>query len=388
MLNIGVLLSFKYLDFFIENINVLLGIVQAKPLNELGIILPLGISFYTFQSMSMLLDVYRNPKEFKPTFSSTMLYVSFFPQLVAGPIVRYHDIIGQIKQRTLTYNNLEKGMQRFVWGLFKKVFFANTFGAIADSIFAWNPTDYGTSVAVLGIVAYTLQIYFDFSGYSDMAIGLGRMFGFKIPENFNFPYTATSIQDFWRRWHISLSTWFRDYLYIPLGGNRISVKRTYINLVIVFFITGFWHGASWNFVVWGLFHGLFLIIERIGLAQTLKRMPRIISWSYTILVVMVGWVFFRLESLSEVGLFFNALFNPNQGDVSWLYFIDNQRLVVLLLGVFFAIPWVKSFVNLTRFTHQNSIVSSSRSIAIIGLLFYAIVLINSGSYSPFIYFRF
>jgi alginate O-acetyltransferase complex protein AlgI len=277
--NIVLLGLFKYLDFLIENINFISNISTDTPvmIGSLGIVLPLGISFFTFQQMSMLWDVYRDEPEELPRFGQTALYISFFPQLIAGPIVRYHDIIDQIRNRSEKLDLFVSGIRKFIIGLFKKMVIANTCAAIADSIFIQDVEMISIGMTWLAAVAYAFQIYFDFSGYSDMAIGLGRMFGFRILENFNFPYIARSIQDFWRRWHISLSTWFRDYLYIPLGGNRGGRLRTYVNLFIVFFLTGLWHGATWSFVFWGLFHGLFLVIERLGFAKILKRLPAPIS---------------------------------------------------------------------------------------------------------------
>ena len=286
--NILVIVIFKYLDFVIENINVIGGFCLNNfigfPLKH--IVLPIGISFFTFQQVSLLWDIYRNENSQKATFSNIALYISLFPQLIAGPIVRYDDIIDQIKNRVETIELFRSGIQRFLVGLFKKIIIANSCGEIADSIMSDSIDNINTPIAWLGIIAYTFQIYFDFSGYSDMAIGLGRMFGFKILENFNLPYISQSIQEFWRRWHISLSSWFRDYVYIPLGGNRYSPFKTYFNLSIVFLLTGIWHGATWSFVFWGLFHGLLLIIEKLGFNKILKKLPRIVRWCYTILIIM------------------------------------------------------------------------------------------------------
>jgi len=249
---------FKYANFLFENINVALNWIDVDPIVIKDVHLPLGISFFTFQAISYLVDVYRNVTPAQPSRYKLGLYISLFPQLIAGPIVRYHDVAGQIEIRTHSIELFSSGVQRFVFGLAKKMLVANPLGLVADTVFAQSASDLSSPVAWLGIISYSLQIYFDFSGYSDMAIGLGRMFGFRFLENFNYPYISKSIQEFWTRWHISLSTWFRDYLYFPLGGSRCSSTRTYINLIIVFFLCGFWHGASWNFIVWGLIHGFFL----------------------------------------------------------------------------------------------------------------------------------
>lgn len=268
--NVLLLVIFKYTGFFVENIGLLF---HTDTSDWVHIALPIGISFYTFHQISMLRDIYQNPELPKVHYFRTMLYVVFFPQLVAGPIVRYKDIIYQLKERYESLDQLALGIKRFIVGLFKKVIIANTLAGIADAIMDSDHATLSTGAVWLGILAYTLQIYFDFSGYSDMAIGLARMFGISLLENFEFPYIARSIKEFWRRWHISLSTWFRDYVYIPLGGNRVGPVRNYINLFLVFALTGFWHGASWSFLFWGVFHGVFLIIERLGFDRVLERAP-------------------------------------------------------------------------------------------------------------------
>lgn len=383
--NIGLLFAFKYLGFFFESLNQLTSnMADVAWLPDLSIVLPLGISFYTFQSISMLVDIYRNPGEFKSSYSNTLLYVGFFPQLVAGPIIRYQDIISQINARKDSLEDIEIGLKRFIRGLVKKVIFANTFAVIADKIFDFNISGYGSGVALLGIVVYSLQIYFDFSGYSDMAIGLGRMFGFKIPENFNYPYISRSIQEFWRRWHISLSVWFRDYLYIPLGGNRVSSGRVYLNLIIVFLLTGFWHGASWNFIFWGLYHGLFLLIERLFLKDQLTKIPSSFSWLYMAIVVMIGWVFFRSDTLEDGFNYIQALWSLNPNGIHVLTFLDNYRVLIIALGILLATP-IKNWIQ-SQLTNKYSQVLSW-PIYVLAFI-YCVLLINSGSYSPFIYFRF
>ncbi len=392
--NLSLILIFKYLDFFIENINLLnsISFKLGEPLPLFNIVLPLGISFFTFQQMSMLLDVYRdNSESERPKFLNTALYISFFPQLIAGPIVRYNNIINQIRSRKENLILFRSGVRRFILGLFKKVIIANQMAIVADGIMGVSPAELNTSTAWLGIVSYSLQIYFDFSGYSDMAIGLGRMFGFKILENFNFPYIATSIKEFWRRWHISLSTWFRDYLYIPLGGNRKGVKRTYINLLIVFLLTGFWHGATWSFIFWGLFHGIFLIVERLGFDKILKRLPRAISWIYTMLVVMVAWVFFRIENIGEAVDFVGRMFSfTEHQSVSIYSFINNEYLIILVVALLSSSTfWLRSLKILDKFkkNFKNAYILAGDMLSIAGFLL-CILYINSASYSPFIYFRF
>jgi alginate O-acetyltransferase complex protein AlgI len=342
--------------------------------------------------MSLLWDVYRNPNYQKISFLNTALYISFFPQLIAGPIVRYDDIIHQIKTRKETLKIFNSGIHRFILGLFKKVIIANQLAQLADNIFS-QPQDLLTSsTAWLGIIAYTFQIYFDFSGYSDMAIGLGRMFGFSILENFNFPYTSKSIQEFWRRWHISLSTWFRDYLYIPIGGNRVSPQKTYINLIFVFLCTGFWHGATWSFIFWGGFHGMFLILERIGFNRILKRLPSFLSWFYTITIVMIGWVFFRIESFSEalsfVGLLFSFSYDP---PLFAIKFLDRENIIIIILA-FLSSSRIFEHIRDLYFTKQNELITfilkGLQNIVSILVLLYVIMILNAGSYNPFIYFRF
>lgn len=391
--NVLVIVIFKYLDFIFINLNFL-GTAISPGFSEIPlkhIVLPLGISFYTFQQMSLLWDVYRGENTEKTSLTNIALYISLFPQLIAGPIVRYNDIVEQIKERVSTYSLFRSGIQRFVLGLFKKVIIANTCGELADLIFTTPFETISTSTAWLGIIAYSFQIYFDFSGYSDMAIGLGRMFGFRILENFNFPYIAKSIQEFWRRWHISLSTWFRDYVYIPLGGNRKGPYKTYFNLITVFFLTGLWHGATWSFIIWGLFHGLFLIIERLGFSKILKRLPSVFQWMYMILVVMVGWVLFRVEAFPDAIAYIAKLFNVGSvSNDSFLVYLNNERILVLLVAALSSSLFffkVKSFLDQKKLSQSNAY-QSILDFGVVLLFLISIVYINSGSYSPFIYFRF
>jgi alginate O-acetyltransferase complex protein AlgI len=390
--NLTLLVLFKYISFFIGNINLLFFYSGGTDtlLPELKIALPLGISFYTFHQMSMLWDIYRRVEKIELKLSECALYVSFFPQLIAGPIVRYKDIIHQIQGRTESLTLFTQGAERFIIGLAKKVIIANAMASLADEIFSFNPEEVSAAVVWLGTIAYALQIYFDFSGYSDMAIGLAKMFGFHLLENFNLPYTARSIQDFWRRWHISLSTWFRDYVYIPIGGNRLGIKRTYINLFLVFILTGFWHGATWSFVFWGVFHGFFLIFERIGLSKILEKFS-LIGWIYTLFVVMIGWIFFRIENFSTAVDFIQQLFASNHKEQLGLnYFLNAENLLLLIFGVALAAPiWLTwnalRFEKFKLLTERATIV---RQTLLLGLLLYAVMLINANSYNPFIYFKF
>lgn len=390
--NVGLLGFFKYFNFTFDNLYALaelLGTNPAKLIELPEIALPIGISFYTFQTMSYSIDVYRGNVQANRNFIDFACYVTMFPQLVAGPIVRYIDVHHQLQNKNISASNFRIGIERFVVGLAKKVLIANTFAAIADDVFAQNFSDLSTPYAWFGTFAYTVQIYFDFSGYSDMAIGLGKMFGFDFPENFNYPYIARSIKEFWRRWHISLSSWFRDYLYISLGGNRKGNNRTYVNLFIVFFVTGLWHGASWNFVVWGLYHGVFIVIERGGFENVLAKLSKPIQHFYTLLVVMIGWVFFRAETLTDAVDFLQVMFIPQAGTdalnsyLSYFHF-GARPLIMSCVAVIFAMPFYR-LVN-------DQLQLEERFWLRVGLLFIlfatSVVFVVSGSYNPFIYFRF
>ncbi|MBR5228785.1 MAG: MBOAT family protein, partial [Firmicutes bacterium] len=304
VLNLGILSVFKYLDFAIHNINSLFG--AGIPMA--GIVLPIGISFFTFQGMSYVIDVYRDPSLGTKNFAKLLLYISFFPQLIAGPIVKYHDVAAMIDDRKCSMEMTAKGLRRFILGLTKKLLFANAMGAIADQVFSLSAEGLDARIAWIGAVCYSLQIYFDFSGYSDMAIGMGKIFGFTFLENFDHPYVASTIQDFWRRWHISLSSWFRDYLYIPLGGSYCSKGRAAFNKIVVFFTTGLWHGANWTFIVWGMWHGLFSMLETMGIIPAKKLQNRFLGHVYTLMVVMLGFVLFRADTFAQAGLIFKNMF--------------------------------------------------------------------------------
>ena len=305
--NIGLLLFFKYTDFFIGAANSIFG-TQIK---TLGLALPIGISFYSFQTLSYVIDVYKGEVRSQKNFLDLATYVALFPQLIAGPIVRYIDVAEQLKKRNESIEHFAQGVWRFSIGLGKKVILANTIGELFDTISNSAQSELSVAASWLGIIAYTFQIYFDFSGYSDMAIGLGKMFGFDFLENFNYPYISTSITDFWRRWHMSLSSWFRDYVYIPLGGNRKGKARQCLNIMIVWFLTGFWHGANWNYIIWGLYFGLFILIERTIGNKNMRKMPKAVAHIYNTIVVVVGFGIFYFTDLGKLGTFLGNLVGLN-----------------------------------------------------------------------------
>ena len=366
---------FKYCNLFADTLFGLLGRENPVP----AIALPIGISFYTFQILSYVIDLYRREIRLQKNWFYLTLYVSFFPQLIAGPIVRYQTVEEEILTRRESLEDTASGLQRFLIGLAKKVILANGLGSLSESIYAGNPAVFGTALYWLAAVAYALQIYFDFSGYSDMAIGLGRMFGFHFLENFNHPYRATSITDFWRRWHISLSTWFRDYIYIPLGGSRVSRGKHIRNILIVWGLTGFWHGASWNFLLWGLYYGLLLLLEKFVLQRLLNRLPVCIRWCYTMLLVLIGWVLFNRTDFGQMAASLRQMFTLVSTDWVGAVAADSQLLLGLIylpLGVLACLPWKTKLPQWLQYG------------LCLGLLAICVVLILSSSYNPFIYFRF
>lgn len=392
ILNLGLLSYFKYFNFIVENINLIIG----GSINTRTIILPIGISFYTFQALSYVVDVYRSKKN-KGTLHAQRnifnlgLYICIFPQLIAGPIVKYYDVEQQIYKREINTIRTAYGMKRFIYGLSKKVLISNIMAQVCDQIFTISISNLSTPVAWVGIICYSLQIYFDFSGYSDMAIGLGEMFGFTFMENFNYPYIAKSIQDFWRRWHISLSTWFKEYLYIPLGGNRKGACRTYINLMIVFFATGLWHGASWNFILWGLFHGVFLVLERWKLGKWLESNKyKVINSIYTLLVVGIGWVLFRSENLSYAIGYIKTLFIPTTDNPMYTLgmFMDFEVTFTMIIGIMLSGTVQKICPKWHQQIFNRESIKVYEIIILLPLLFLCIVCLISGAYNPFIYFRF
>ncbi len=396
VVNLVLLGYFKYANFLVENLNAGLGLLGAGPIEQRPVHLPLGISFFTFQALSYLVDVYRGTARAQRRIVDVALYISLFPQLIAGPIVRYGDVALQLTERRTTLDDAAAGIRRFSLGLAKKVLIANVLGQTADEIFAHPEGQLDPALAWLGIACYTLQIYFDFSGYSDMAIGLGRIFGFQFPENFNQPYTSRSVQEFWQRWHMSLSRWFRDYLYIPLGGNRLSPARTYLNLVTVFLLCGLWHGASWNFVLWGLFHGAFLVLERTSAGAMLRALPGIARRLYLLLVVMVGWVLFRAENLSQAGDFLVAMafLGERTNDGYVMLFLTPKTVLALTAGILLcAIPgFTGAYDRLRLLPVSGSTVGHllgwTRDLAIALLLVASAVMVSAQNYNPFIYFRF
>lgn len=396
ILNLSSLIFFKYANFLVDNVNVLTSIFGISPIFLKRILLPIGISFYTFQGISYLTDVYRGQVKAQTNFVRLGTYIALFPQLIAGPIIRYHEIEPQLSQRDFSWENLYQGIQRFCLGLARKILIANQLALIADDIFARAPGTITSATAWLGALVYALQIYYDFAGYSDMAIGLGRMFGFRFPENFNFPYLATSIRDFWRRWHITLSAWFKDYLYIPLGGNRKGKRRTYLNLYIVFFLTGLWHGASWTFVVWGLMHGTLMVVERLGFDRLLEKSYQPLRHLYTLLMVVVVWVFFRADSLDYAVTFVGRMFSFQGGGLSPFMAYYRQPLywvvgIIALLGATPLFDWLNRQWK-TAVCNGNRCMSHLRywsvMIGMVAVLFISCCFLVTGGYNPFIYFRF
>ena len=383
VINLALLGVFKYSGFVIENINALTGLnIAVKPLS-----LPIGISFYTFQSISYLVDVYRRVCDPQKNIIKMGLFISFFPQLIAGPILKYHDLAAQIDKREVTWDGFNYGAKRFIIGLGKKVIIANTMAITADEIFALGQNDVTTLIAWIGLFAYYFQVYFDFSGYSDMAIGLGKMFGFKINENFNYPYIATSIQDLWRRWHISLSTWFKEYVYFPLGGSRRGVLYTYRNLMLVFFLTGLWHGAAWTFVLWGIWNGIFIVLEKIFPIEKFLRW-RWLQMIYANFIFLCGLVFFRSETMSQVWWYFGRLFEP--------YKLGTQTALLSTEFVGMAIigficcgfgTMVFNLIPLKEVWKQNIVKFSTPMFCYI-IAYFSVLMLASNTYNPFIYFRF
>lgn len=377
--NIGMLFIFKYLNFAISIGTKITGVKILVP----EIALPIGISFYTFQIMSYVIDVYRGKVKAQTNLVNLALYVALFPQLIAGPIVRYTDIEKQIIKRTITWGNGRIGIVRFMAGFSKKVLIADQLSTLVDLCFSGAyPSIY---INWAGAVAYTLQIYFDFSGYSDMAIGLGKIFGFDFPENFSYPYISQSVQEFWRRWHITLSSWFRDYVYIPLGGSKCGKTRTYINYVIVFFLTGLWHGASFNFIVWGLFYVVFLIVERSGWNKTLAKLPRVVRHIYTLLVIIFGWVFFRSDTLTSALLFMKGMFSiTGRDNENFLYIMDRERWFFLIVGILLSVPYPK----INAFFEKNLFGKITQKALLTMIFIIAICYMVGSGYSPFLYYRF
>ena len=408
--NLALIGVFKYAAFFVETLNGVTGLGIRVP----EIALPIGISFFTFQALSYVIDVYRDPSTVQRNFGKVLLYISFFPQLIAGPIVKYHDIAPYLEHRITDIDEISAGIQRFVTGLAKKMFLANTLGAVSDMMFGLAESDMSAGTAWIGAICYTLQIFFDFSGYSDMAIGIGHMFGFTIKENFDHPYISTTIKEFWRRWHISLSTWFKEYLYIPMGGSRAGAARTEVNKLIVFFATGLWHGASWNFVIWGMIHGTAIVIEDIigraagrgpkthktsGEKVTLKSsgdsvtvktrnrfsFAKFAGWLYTILIVILAFVLFRADTLSDGLLMYKEMFTGFGGTPAafntCMEALSPYNIAIFAAALFCSVPHPK----LTPKLREHGALSYIITIVLFAL---CILEIAGASFNPFIYFRF
>ena len=379
------LFIFKYLDFSI-------GIFNSIFKTNIGLsklVLPIGISFYTFQILSYVIDLYWGKVGVQKNYFRLLLYVSFFPQLIAGPIVRYETVEKEISDRKTTLDGFINGFKRFIWGLAKKVIIANNVAIFCDYIYN-NYSSYGSNILWVAAICYTLQIYFDFSGYSDMAIGLGKMFGFNFLENFNYPYIATSITDFWRRWHISLSSFFRDYVYIPLGGNRVSKIKFIRNIFIVWLLTVIWHGASYNFILWGLYYAILLLIEKMVTGRYIEKLPKVLKILYSLFFITLGWVIFRVENINDLILVIKKMFSFN--NTSFVTLFNNNAMLIstipyIILGIFLSLPidkWFKEKVD-----KSNSVILTLIEDLILGVLFgISIMFLVSNSYNPFIYFRF
>lgn len=407
--NLGVLFIFKYLNLFVRIAENIILYSQTGNFGEAfrnmlamertgsfsvykDIVLPIGISFYTFQAISYVVDVYRKKVPVQKSIFNFALYVSFFPQLIAGPIVQYGDINEQLAERHESVPLFSQGITRFVFGLAKKVIIANTMGEIADKIWDGGVDGIGAYVAWLGAICYTLQIYYDFSGYSDMAIGLGKMFGFEFKENFNYPYISLSVQEFWRRWHISLSSWFRDYVYIPLGGSRVGKGRLYANIFIVFLLTGIWHGANFTYLTWGLGYAILLIIERMFLGELLKKNPvKPLNWIYTMFITIIGWIIFRSTGIMEAFHYIGELFAKGDGMVPVVSLLSMRSIIAMIAGIIFATPVYPALLKLAGKKEDEEAglaVRIPESVIQYAFLLICIVLLVSGTYNPFIYFQF
>lgn len=386
VIDLSFLFYFKYFNFVMDNINQIL----HTHINFIDVVMPIGISFYTFQALSYVVDVYRNETKAQKDIYKLALYITLFPQLVAGPIVKYHDVAEQISNRKITFDKVTYGIKRFIIGLAKKMLIANTLGEVADKIFSQPVENFDMLTAWIGAIAYTLQLYYDFSGYSDMAIGLGSIFGFKFLENFNYPYISKSITEFWRRWHISLSTWFKEYLYIPLGGNRVSKRRNLFNLFVVFLATGIWHGASWNFIFWGIWHGAFIIFEKIsgwhkkegGFKLSLAHHV------YTIFAFIIGWVMFRADNMGYAWNYIKNMFgliSDQKISYKLSYYIDNIEIFAFLIAIVCAMPLFREMLYVKR---ERKTLRTIINLWLFVLFILSVAVIAASTYNPFIYFRF
>lgn len=373
--NVGILFFFKYINFFIENINSIFNM----SLNNVKITLPLGISFYTFQTMSYTIDVFFGKVKAEKNIINFGAFVCLFPQLIAGPIVKYIDISKELKNRDINLDEIQEGIRLFILGLGSKVLIANNIGSLWNEVETMGFNNISTILAWMGIIAFSLQIYFDFNGYSLMAIGLGKILGFNFPNNFNYPYESRSITEFWRRWHITLGQWFKQYVYIPLGGNRLGRARTYFNLFIVWFLTGLWHGASYNFILWGLYFFILICIEKNGLLNLLNK-HKLISHIYTIFFILVGWVLFAVIDLNQIINFLKKMFIFNAGN-EWIYYLRNY-IITYTIAIIFSTSFLKKIYN--KFVKSNIV----DTIILITIFLLSIAYLVDSSYNPFLYFRF
>lgn len=386
IINLMLLGFFKYADFLIATVNGIFGV--EIPLLHLP--LPIGISFYTFQTMSYSIDVYRGDAKAQKNILDFGVFVTMFPQLIAGPIVQYNQVDKALTERRITMEGVSYGIRRFIIGLGKKVLLANSAGLIWTEVIGLADAERTMVMAWIGILAYAFQIYFDFSGYSDMAIGLGAIFGFVFPENFNYPYISKSITEFWRRWHMSLGSWFRDYVYIPLGGNRKGTRRQLLNILIVWMLTGIWHGAGWNFLLWGLWFALFLILEKAFLGKVLKKIP-ILGWAYSMFVVLLGWVFFEIADMTTLTNYFKTMFGMGSAgfvDGTTMYLLSNQWILLLVLIVGATPLLKKAWLYITRNLRESIVISVLENLVLAAVLIVSIGYIVESSYNPFLYFRF
>lgn len=395
LLNLAILFYFKYFNMIIAIIENILAkssfaeillLKRTGLLNVKDIILPIGISFFTFQSMSYIIDVYRGNAETQNNIFDFGLYVSLFPQLIAGPIVKYSDIEKQLTSRTQNIELTYSGITRFCYGLAKKVLIANTLAEVADYIWNLNLTSIGSSIAWLGAIAYSFQIYYDFSGYSDMAIGIGRILGFEFAENFNYPYMATSVTDFWRRWHISLTSWFREYVYIPLGGNRKSSFATYRNILIVFLLTGIWHGANFTFIIWGLYFAIIQVLERAFCKEWFEKNP-MINWAYTMFAIIIGWIIFRSNNINDAWIYIKQLFAGNNRAEYTIETLLSTKIIITLVCAFIFSGFAQRIFKKNK-DSQNPIILFAETIIVCILFALSVMSLVSGTYNPFIYFQF
>jgi alginate O-acetyltransferase complex protein AlgI len=395
--NVGALAYYKYSGFFVEQVNLVLGAFSARPLKLASVVLPIGISFFTFHKLSYVVDVYRGVSPPARTFATFSLYVLFFPQLIAGPIIRYHDVAEQLERRDHPLSSVAYGAFRFCIGLGKKVLIANQLALTADLVFGKAPVMLSCSLAWLGVLCYTFQIYFDFSGYSDMALGLGHMLGIRFKENFDCPYRSLSITEFWRRWHISLSSWMKEYLYVPLGGNRAGAARTYLNLWIVFLLSGLWHGANWTFVIWGMYHGTWLVTERLFWLRIAERLPKLVRAASSFVIVAIGWVFFRAPTLGYAAKLIGRMlgasaYHPDPATPLLAELITNRALVALCVAAVLSFaPLFELGAAVSRHFEAPQAGAAAAGLRYVGAflcLFFACAALANSSYNPFIYFRF